>query len=218
MKLKNYMLGLLAGALLVLCACQGPNQEANPTMTPTTEPTPSPTPIVYYSKIKVDETKTHQTWESFGVSGCWWSQYVGGWDQPYKDHELATREEIVQYLYSMENGIGLTSYRYNLGAGSVEKKNSGNFWYPERKAECFEISPGKYDFENNGEIIIKPLEENMALGIFEGALEIDFKKIIETLESVGTKYVFVEQDDCYGENPFDCLKRSYSYLKAQGLS
>jgi len=162
MKLKNYMLGLLAGALLVLCACQGPNQEANPTMTPTTEPTPSPTPIVYYSKIKVDETKTHQTWESFGVSGCWWSQYVGGWDQPYKDHELATREEIVQYLYSMENGIGLTSYRYNLGAGSVEKKNSGNFWYPERKAECFEISPGKYDFENkdvNAQWMLKRIVE-----------------------------------------------------------
>lgn len=150
MKLKKYMMGMLAGALLVLCACTGPGQEADPTATPTPtqEPTPSPTPIVYYSKIKVDETKTHQTWESFGVSGCWWAQYVGGWDQPYKNRELATREEIVQYLYSMENGIGLTSYRYNLGAGSVEKENSGNFWYPERRAECFEISAGKYDFEN----------------------------------------------------------------------
>lgn len=145
MKLRKYMMGILLGALCMLgCSCGQPGAEA----TPTPEPTATPTPIVHYSKIKVNETATHQTWNSFGVSGCWWAQYVGGWDQPYKDRELATREEIVQYLYSMENGIGLTSYRYNLGAGSVEKEKSGNFWYPERRAECFEISAGKYDFEN----------------------------------------------------------------------
>ena len=26
------------------------------------------------------------------------------------------------------------------------------------------------------------------------------------------EYMLVEQDDCGGENPFDCLKRSYEYL------
>lgn len=168
MKLKKYSIGILAGALLALCACQTPGQEADPTMTPTS--TPTPTPIIYYSKIKVDETSTHQTWESFGASGCWWSQYVGGWDKPYKDRELATREEIVQYLYSMENGIGLTNYRYNLGAGSVEKENSGNFWYPERRAESFEISAGKYDFENkdvNAQWMLKRIVE-----VTEGEVDI----------------------------------------------
>ena len=151
MRIKKYMISVAAALCLLGCACAQPGgaqptetpeptQEATPTMTQT------PTPIIQYSKIKVDETKTHQTWDNFGVSGAWWAQYVGGWDQPYKDRELATREEIVQYLYSMDKGIGLTSYRYNLGAGSVEKSNSGNFWYQERRAECFEISPGKYDF------------------------------------------------------------------------
>ena len=147
MKLRKYIMGILFGFICVLgCSCGQPGTPAEPTPSP--EPTATPTPIVHYSKIKVDETATHQTWDNFGVSGCWWAQYVGGWDKPYKDRELATREEIVQYLYSMENGIALTSYRYNLGAGSVEKENSGNFWYPERRAECFEISAGKYDFEN----------------------------------------------------------------------
>lgn len=151
MKLRKYITGVLVLMLCMLgCACAQPG-EKTPTPEPTQEadmtPTPSPTPIIHYSKIKVKESKTHQTWDNFGVSGAWWSQYVGGWDQPYKDRELATREEIVQYLYSMENGIGLTSYRYNLGAGSVEKENSGSYWYPERKAECFEISAGVYDFE-----------------------------------------------------------------------
>ena len=119
MKLRKYITGVLVLMLCLLgCACTQPGgtettptpeptQEVTPTMTPTEAPTP--TPIIQYSKIKVDETTTHQTWDNFGVSGCWWAQYVGGWDQPYKNRELATREEIVQYLYSMENGIGLTS-------------------------------------------------------------------------------------------------------------
>ncbi len=170
MRLKKYMMGVLVSAVCILgCACAQPGT-AEPTPTPTQEPTMTPTPIVYYSLIKVDETKTHQTWESFGVSGAWWAQYVGGWDQPYKDHELSTREEIVQYLYSMENGIGLTSYRYNLGAGSVEKEDSGNFWYSERRAECFEISAGVYDFENkdvNAQWMLKRIVE-----VTEGEVDI----------------------------------------------
>ena len=50
--------------------------------------------------------------------------------------------------------------------------------------------------------------------IGEGIL--DFDKIIEALEEVGTEYAFVEQDDCYGEDPFVCLKKSYDYLKSKG--
>jgi hypothetical protein len=37
-------------------------------------------------------------------------------------------------------------------------------------------------------------------------------------EAAGTKYMMVEQDDCNGEDPFECLKRSYEYLKACGFN
>ena len=36
-------------------------------------------------------------------------------------------------------------------------------------------------------------------------------------EAGGTKYVFVEQDRCYDEDPFVCMKKSYDYLKGIGL-
>lgn len=49
----------------------------------------------------------------------------------------------------------------------------------------------------------------------EGVL--DFDEIICACKEAGTEYVFVEQDDCYGEDPFECLKRSYNYLKGKGL-
>lgn len=49
----------------------------------------------------------------------------------------------------------------------------------------------------------------------EGNINMD--RVFQAAEMAGTQYMLVEQDDCYGENPFDCLKRSYEYLKARGL-
>jgi len=51
-----------------------------------------------------------------------------------------------------------------------------------------------------------------------GEGNINFDAVLSACESAGTQYLLAEQDDCYGEDPFDCLKRSYAYLKAQGLS
>ena len=50
-----------------------------------------------------------------------------------------------------------------------------------------------------------------------GEGNINFDRVFEKAESAGTKYMLVEQDDCYEDDPFDCLKRSYQYLTAQGL-
>lgn len=50
-----------------------------------------------------------------------------------------------------------------------------------------------------------------------GEGNINFDRIFEKAESAGTKYMLVEQDDCNGEDPFECLKRSYNYLKALGF-
>ena len=46
---------------------------------------------------------------------------------------------------------------------------------------------------------------------------IDFDKVIKTCIDNKVEYAFVEQDNCYGEDPFVCLKRSYDYLKSMGL-
>ncbi len=50
-----------------------------------------------------------------------------------------------------------------------------------------------------------------------GEGNINFDRIFEEAENAGTEYMLVEQDDCYGENPFDCLKRSYEFLKSRGF-
>lgn len=50
-----------------------------------------------------------------------------------------------------------------------------------------------------------------------GEGNLSFPKIIAAAEAAGTEHLLVEQDDCYGEDPFECLKRSYGYLRALGL-
>jgi len=50
-----------------------------------------------------------------------------------------------------------------------------------------------------------------------GEGNINFDTILSACERAGSEYLFIEQDECYGEDPFDCLKRSYQYLNARGL-
>lgn len=65
--------------------------------------------------------------------------------------------------------------------------------------------------------------KDMAVSGFEtrmaaiGDGNIPFEKILALLKKLGkTQHLLVEQDRCYGEDPFDCLKRSYDYLKGLG--
>ncbi len=50
-----------------------------------------------------------------------------------------------------------------------------------------------------------------------GEGNINFDRFLAAAEAAGTKFVLVEQDDCQGRDPFDCLKKSYDYLTAKGL-
>jgi len=47
---------------------------------------------------------------------------------------------------------------------------------------------------------------------------LNFEEIAAALENTGTDYAFIEQDNCFGADPFECLKNSYNYLKSIGLN
>ena len=50
-----------------------------------------------------------------------------------------------------------------------------------------------------------------------GQGNLHWEKIFATIEACGgTKYMLVEQDECYGEDPFVCLKKSYDYAAGYG--
>ena len=50
-----------------------------------------------------------------------------------------------------------------------------------------------------------------------GSGELDFDAIIATCLKNKVDFAFVEQDNCYGEDPFKCLKSSYDFLASKGL-
>ena len=99
-------------------------------------------------RIQLDYNCEYQTFEGFGASGAWWAQEVGGWEQTDESSAVSVRDRISRLLFSKTEGIGLRTYRYNLGAGSKES-GRGNIDNPLRRAECFETAEGVYDFDKD---------------------------------------------------------------------
>ncbi len=50
-----------------------------------------------------------------------------------------------------------------------------------------------------------------------GGGNMDFDAIIAACADAGTQHLLVEQDHCYEEDPFDCLTKSYQFLRSRGL-
>ena len=96
-------------------------------------------------KIQLNANKRYQTFESFGASGAWWAQIVGGWTHIDEASGLTVRDRISQLLYSKTQGIGLGVYRYNIGGGSAQSGN-GDIENPLRRTESFDLGAGRYDF------------------------------------------------------------------------
>jgi len=65
--------------------------------------------------LTIDTARPAQEILGFGASGAWWSPEVGGLPE-------AQRREILRLLYDKKTGIGLTIYRHNLGAGTLNDK------------------------------------------------------------------------------------------------
>ncbi len=64
------------------------------------------------------------------------------------------------------------------------------------------------------DMVYDPVEEKIHIApIGEGNMNYD--AIIEACLECGVEYGLVELDDCYGEDPFACLERSYKYLSTR---
>jgi O-glycosyl hydrolase len=84
--------------------------------------------------VTIDTSQRGQTIRSFGASDAWSIQFVGQWP-------AARREAIADLLFATgldehknPKGIGLSSWRFNLGAGSSRQNNISDAW---RRADTF---------------------------------------------------------------------------------
>ena len=99
--------------------------------------------IIHY-EIKTQELQ--QTIEHFGASDAWSTQYVGLWPEE-------KRNQMADWLFSTEmdtqgcpKGIGLSLWRFNIGAGSTEQGELSQITSPWNRTECFLQANGSYDW------------------------------------------------------------------------
>ena len=94
----------------------------------------------------IETGQPQQTIEHFGASDAWSMQTIGLWE------EEEAQQQIADWLFSTENdengkprGIGLSLWRFNLGAGSAEQGDS-SFINRGTRTECFLRPDGTYDW------------------------------------------------------------------------
>ncbi|MEO3406310.1 glycoside hydrolase [Mucilaginibacter sp. CAU 1740] len=98
--------------------------------------------------IKIDPSKTYQTISNFAASDAWACQFVGNWPD-------AKRNQIADWLFSRETyadgspkGIGLSMWRFNIGAGSTQQGEASGIKDEWRRAESFLNADGNYNWQN----------------------------------------------------------------------
>jgi len=97
--------------------------------------------------LQVDLGSTRQTIHSFGASDCWTAKFIGKWTDKNK------KDRIADLLFSTDTledgspeGIGLSLWRFNIGAGSFEQGDESNITTDWRREESFQLADGSYDW------------------------------------------------------------------------
>lgn len=98
-------------------------------------------PVIY----RIETTKAEQTVHHFGASDAWSMQFAGLWPE-------AQQNQVADWLFSTDNdtngqpkGIGLSVWRFNLGAGSVEQGDAAQI-QPCTRTECLMRQDGTWDW------------------------------------------------------------------------
>ena len=110
----------------------------------------TPPPPVYSDTrtMTIRLNQEQQTIDGFGASDAWRCQMVG------KYWPEAKKNAIADLLFSKEvdekgnpKGIGLSIWRFYLGAGSMEQGPESDISDEWRRAECFQAADGTYNWQ-----------------------------------------------------------------------
>ena len=139
-KTLHIMLNLLFGLFTFFAGCSHTSSSFPPT-------TVCDSCSQTVPKLQVNLTATHQTIHSFGASDAWSTKFVGSWA------DVTKKNQIADYLFSMDldasgnpKGIGLSLWRFNIGAGSYEQGDSSGIADDYRREECFQNPDGSYNW------------------------------------------------------------------------
>ena len=97
-------------------------------------------------RFVVNSDVKYQTIDNFSASDGWSMQFIGLWPKE-------KQEKMADWLFSTENdakgkpkGIGLSLWRFNIGAGSAEQGDASGIGSVWTRSECFLLPDGTYDW------------------------------------------------------------------------
>ncbi len=111
------------------------------------DPAPARDPMeaAVEKQVSINPAITYQTMQGIGASDCWMGNWVGrDW--------TGCREQIARLMFSRKivdgqpEGIGMSMWRVNLGAGSAERGDKSGVQTVHRRAESFRGADGGYDW------------------------------------------------------------------------
>lgn len=133
----------IALTTLLTFAISGISGLINPNSTASAQELPNATNSIREYKIT---SQQRQTIDGFGASDAWSMQFLGLWDKDVCN-------QVADWLFSTETdsngnpkGIGLSIWRFNVGAGSWEQGNESQINRGTR-TECFRNADGTYNWE-----------------------------------------------------------------------
>jgi O-glycosyl hydrolase len=97
--------------------------------------------------VTIDTSVSYQTIQDFGASDCWTTEFIGDY---FSETEKA---KGAKWLFSQQmdengnpEGIGLSCWRVNVGAGSATQGADSNIEEEIHRTECFLNQDGSYDW------------------------------------------------------------------------
>jgi len=106
---------------------------------------------------------------------------------------------------------------YEDGSPDVVKAEIDTYWITAGggdPAAWIRTCAGREPILHVKDMLVTPEREQRFAPIGDGNL--NWPAILDAATASGVEYLMVEQDNCYGEDPFDCLKRSYDFLTGMG--
>ena len=118
-------------------------------------------------------------------------------------------DQLLEAFPADELGITLDTFWVQAGGGDPA------WWLRKLKGRTPCVHFKDMGFKSDPEQGISVGRGRIMLPVGEGNM--NNEAIIEATLENGAEYALIEQDNCNGEDPFDCLARSLRYLRKQGL-
>lgn len=103
------------------------------------------------ASMTIDTAVSYQTIQDFGASDCWTTEFISDY---FSETE---KTKGAKWLFSQQmdgngnpEGIGLSCWRVNIGAGSATQGADSNIEEETHRTECFLNQDGSYDWTRQG--------------------------------------------------------------------